>query len=154
MKKLIQRIKRLLQRIFKRFASNSQQTLPLINSRPLETSIPSVPPRWESGLVLVCSQCGNERSNSFHPTSKSSTASEDLENWLKSRLKFEGLWGEFRVVSTSCLGICPKSGITVVIVSNRSGGNSPCLIIDHRSDVYDGLRLRELLYSYIKQNKK
>ncbi|MCL6751918.1 (2Fe-2S) ferredoxin domain-containing protein [Nostoc sp. CCCryo 231-06] len=153
MKKLIQRIKKLLQRIFKKFASNSQQTSPLINSRPLETSIPSVSPRWESGLVLVCSQCANERSNSFHLTSKSSTASEDLENWLKSRLKFEGLWGEFRVVSTSCLGVCPKSGITVVIVSNGSGGNSPCLIVNPRSDVYDGLRLRELLYSYIKQNK-
>ncbi|WP_375514703.1 hypothetical protein [uncultured Nostoc sp.] len=146
MKKLIQRIKRLLQRIFKRFASNSQQTSPLINSRPLETSIPSVSPRWESGLVLVCSQCANERSNSFHPTSKSSTASEDLENWLKSRLKFEGLWGEFRVVSTSCLGVCPKSGITVVIVSNGSSGNSPCLIVNPQSD-------RELLYSRIKQNK-
>jgi len=154
MKKLIQRIKRLLQRIFQRFASNSQQTSPLINSRPLETSIPSVSPRWESGLVLVCSQCANERSNSFHPTSKSSTASEDLENWLKSRLKFEGLWGEFRVVSTSCLGICPKSGITVVIVSNGTSGNSPCLIVNPHSDVYDGLRLRELLYSRIKQNKE
>ncbi|MEH1874202.1 (2Fe-2S) ferredoxin domain-containing protein [Nostoc sp.] len=140
MKKLIKRIKRLLQRIFKRFASNSQQTSPLINSRPLQTSIKSVSPRWESGLVLVCSQCANERS-------KSSTASEDLENWLKSRLKFEGLWGEFRVVSSSCLGICPKSGITVVIVSNGSGGNSPCLIVNPHSD-------SELLYSYIKQNKE
>ncbi|MBC1224318.1 (2Fe-2S) ferredoxin domain-containing protein [Nostoc sp. UCD121] len=146
MKKLIRRIKRLLQRIFKRFASTSEQTSPLINSRPLETSIPSVSPRWESGLVLVCSQCTNEQSGS--------TASEDLENWLKSRLKFEGLWGEFRVVSTSCLGICPKVGITVVVVSNGNGGNSPCLIVNPRSDVYDGLRLRELLYSYIKQNKK
>ncbi|MEH1865290.1 MAG: (2Fe-2S) ferredoxin domain-containing protein [Nostoc sp.] len=148
MKKLIKRIKRLLQRIFKSFASNSQQTSPLINSRPLDTSIsiPSVSPRWESGLVLVCSQCANERSGS--------TASEDLENWLKSRLKIEGLWGEFRVVSTSCLGVCPKSGITVVIISNGSGGNSPCLIVNPQSDVYDGLRLREVIYSYIKQYKK
>ncbi|MBD0385786.1 MAG: (2Fe-2S) ferredoxin domain-containing protein [Nostoc sp. C3-bin3] len=144
MKKLIRRIKRLLQRILKSFASDSQQTSPLINSPPLDTSIPSVSPRWES-VVLVCSQCANERLGS--------TASEDLENWLKSRLKFEGLWGEFRVVSSSCLGVCPKAGITVVIVSNGSGGNSPCLIVNPQSDVYDGLRLRELLYSYIKQNK-
>ncbi|MEH1927877.1 MAG: (2Fe-2S) ferredoxin domain-containing protein [Nostoc sp.] len=146
MKKLIQRIKALLQRILKRFASNSQQTSPLINSRRLDTSIPSVFPRWESGLVLVCSQCANEQPNSFHPTSRSSTACEDLENWLKSRLKFEGLWGEFRVVSTSCLGVCPQMGITVVVVSNGSHGNSPCLIVNPQSD-------RELLYSYIKQNK-
>ncbi|MFN6460465.1 MAG: (2Fe-2S) ferredoxin domain-containing protein [Nostoc sp. DedVER02] len=154
MKKLLKRIKRLFQRIIKSFASDSQQTSPLINSHPLYTSIPNVSPQWESGLVLVCSQCANEQSNSFHPTSKSSTPSEDLENWLKSRLKFEGLWGEFRVVNTSCLGVCPKSGITVVIVSNGSGGNSPCLIVNPQSDIYDGLRLRELLYSYIKQNKK
>jgi hypothetical protein len=145
MKKLIQRIKTLLQRILKSFASNSRQrrqsppqTSPLTNSRTLNTSIPSVSPRWESGLVLVCSQCTNERLGS--------TASEDLENWLKSRLKFEGLWGEFRVVSSSCLGVCPKAGITVVIVSNGSGGNSPCLIVNPQSH-------RELLYSYIKQNK-
>ncbi|MBN3897363.1 MAG: (2Fe-2S) ferredoxin domain-containing protein [Nostoc sp. NOS(2021)] len=148
MKKLIRRIKALLRCILKRFASNSQQQSPQcspLSSRRLDTSIPSISPRWESGLVLVCSQCANERSNSFHPTSRSSTASEDLENWLKSRLKFEGLWGEFRVVSTSCLGVCPRMGITVVIVSNGSGGNSPCLIVNPQSD-------RELLYSYIKQN--
>ncbi|MFN6475441.1 (2Fe-2S) ferredoxin domain-containing protein [Nostoc sp. DedQUE07] len=136
MKKFLQRIKALLKRILKRSASNSQQLPPLINTR-LETSISTVSPRWESGLVLVCSQCANERLGS--------TASEDLENWLKSRLKFEGLWGDFRVVSTSCLGVCPRMGITVVIVSNGSHGNSPCLIINSPSD-------RELLYSYIKQN--
>ncbi|WP_298907492.1 (2Fe-2S) ferredoxin domain-containing protein [uncultured Nostoc sp.] len=139
MNKLIQRIKALLQRILKRFSSNSEQPSPLINSRPLDTSIKSVSPRWESGLVLVCSQCANEQSGS--------TASEELENWLKSRLKFEGLWGEFRVVSTSCLGVCPRMGITVVIVSNGSAGNSPCLIVNPQSD-------RELLYSRIKQNKE
>ncbi|MEH2175515.1 (2Fe-2S) ferredoxin domain-containing protein [Nostoc sp.] len=137
MKKFLQRIKALLKRILKRSASNSQQPSPLRNTR-LETSIPTVSPRWESGLVLVCSQCANERLGS--------TASEDLENWLKSRLKFEGLWGDFRVVSTSCLGVCPRMGITVVIVGNGSHGNSPCLIVNPRSD-------RELLYSYIKQNK-
>ena len=139
MNKLIQRIKALLQRILKSFSSNSEQPSPLINSRLLDTSIKSVSPRWESGLVLVCSQCANEQSGS--------TASEELENWLKSRLKFEGLWGEFRVVSTSCLGICPRMGITVVIVSNGSAGNSPCLIVNPQSD-------RELLYSRIKQNKE
>ncbi|MEH2289813.1 (2Fe-2S) ferredoxin domain-containing protein [Nostoc sp.] len=137
MKKLLQRIKALLKRILKKFTSNSQQPSPLINSR-LETCIPTVYPRWKSGLVLVCSQCANEQSGS--------TASEDLENWLKSRLKFEGLWGEFRVVSTSCLGVCPRMGITVVIVSNGNHGKSPCLIVNPQSD-------RELLYSYIKQNQ-
>ncbi|MGJ5631880.1 hypothetical protein [Nostoc sp. CALU 1950] len=80
--------------------------------------------------------------SSFSPCSLTLALSESL----KSRLKFEGLWGEFRVVSTSCLGVCPCMGITVVIVSNGSHGNSPCLIVNPQSD-------RELLYSYIKQNQ-
>jgi hypothetical protein len=144
MKKLIQRIKALFQRILKKFSSNSQQHSSL-SSRPSDTSIPTVSPRWESGLVLVCSQCANEMSNGSHRASRSSTASEDLQNWLKSRLKFEGLWGEFRVVSTSCLGACPRMGVAVVLVNEVGGDNGQCLIVDPQSD-------RELLYSRIKHN--
>jgi len=144
MKKLIKQIKALFQRILKKFSSNSQQHSPL-SSRPSDTSIPTVSPRWESGLVLVCSQCANEQSNSSRRTGRSSTASEDLQNWLKSRLKFEGLWGEFRVVSTSCLGACPRTGVAVVVVSEVGSSNGQCLIVDPESD-------RELLYSRIKQN--
>ena len=108
MKKLKKYIKRLIKGIIQRFSDNSQQPSPL-SSRPSSAAIPTVSPRWESGLVLVCSQCTTERSRSgSHQPGKGATASEDLQNWLKSRLKSEGLWGEFRVVSTSCLGVCPK----------------------------------------------
>ncbi|MBD6617217.1 (2Fe-2S) ferredoxin domain-containing protein [Komarekiella sp. 'clone 1'] len=143
MKKLIRRIKALLQRILKKVSSNSQERSPL-NSRPLDTSIPAVSPQWKS-VVFVCSQCANEQSNSSHRTSSRSTASEDLQNWLKSRLKFEGLWGKFRVVSTSCLGVCPRTGVAVVLVSEVGDGNGQCLIVNPQSD-------REVLYSRIKQN--
>jgi predicted metal-binding protein len=142
MKKLIRRIKTLIQRLIKQFSSNSQQPSTVI-SRPSVSSIPTVSPRWESGLVLVCSQCASEQSQaSSHRTSRGSTASENLEIWLKSRLKSEGLWGEFRVVSTSCLGVCPKARIAVVLA-----GKSQCLIVDPHSD-------RELLYSHIKQKNR
>ncbi|MBW4688787.1 MAG: (2Fe-2S) ferredoxin domain-containing protein [Komarekiella atlantica HA4396-MV6] len=145
MKKLIRRIKALLQRILKKASSNSQERSPL-NSRPLDTSIPAVSTQWKS-VVLVCSQCANEQSNSSHRTNRSSTASEDLQNWLKSRLKFEGLWGKFRVVSTSCLGVCPRTGVAVVLVSEVGDGNGQCLIVNPQSD-------REILYSRIKQNNE
>ncbi|RCJ21865.1 hypothetical protein A6770_04315 [Nostoc minutum NIES-26] len=146
MKNPIKRIKTLIQRIIQLFSSNSQQ-LATPTSRPSSVPISTVSPRWEaSGLVLVCSQCGKEQPASSHRTSRSSTASEDLQNWLKTRLKFEGLWGEFRVVSTSCLGVCPKARVVVVLDSNAGGGKSQCLIVNPQSD-------RELLYSYIKHKK-
>ncbi|YAF98429.1 MAG: hypothetical protein AB3A66_12585 [Nodularia sp. CChRGM 3473] len=130
MKKLIKRIKTLIQSIIKQFAPNSLLSSPS-SSRPSVPAIPAVSPRWESGLVFVCSQCATELPN------RGATAAEELQNWLKTRLKFEGLWGEFRVVSTSCLGVCPN-GRVAVIFRNR------CLIVDPKSD-------RELLYSRIKQ---
>ncbi|QSJ14450.1 (2Fe-2S) ferredoxin domain-containing protein [Nostoc sp. UHCC 0702] len=143
MKKLKKYIKRLIKGIIQRFSDNSQQPSPL-SSRPSSAAIPTVSPRWESGLVLVCSQCTTERSLSgSHQPSRGATASEDLQNWLKSRLKSEGLWGEFRVVSTSCLGVCPKGRVAVVLGSHAGGDNRQSLIVDAQSD-------RELLYSRIK----
>lgn len=133
MKKLRKYIKQSLKNFIQRFFANSQQPSPL-NSRPSSTGLLTVSPRWESGLVLVCSQCKPERSPS---------ASEDLHNWLKSRLKIDGLWGKFRVVSTSCLGVCPKGRVAVVLGSHAGGDNCQCLIVDAQSD-------RELLYSHIK----
>ncbi|BAZ54279.1 hypothetical protein NIES4103_69640 (plasmid) [Nostoc sp. NIES-4103] len=143
MKKLKKLIKRSLKGIIQRFSDNSQQPSPL-NSRRSSAAIATVSPRWKSGLVLVCSQCTKERSlsDSNRPNT-GATASEELHNWLKSRLKLEGLWGEFRVVSTSCLGVCPKGRVAVVLGNHAGGENCQCLIVDPNSD-------RELLYSHIK----
>jgi predicted metal-binding protein len=142
MKKLLKRIKVVIQRIIKRFSSDSLQHSPL-SSRPSSTSIPTVSPHLKSCLILVCSQCAYEQPANSYRIDRGSTASEELQNWLKSRLKSEGLWSKFRVVSTSCLGVCPKERIAVIVASN-AGGTSQCLIINPQSD-------REHLYSYIKQ---
>ncbi|QLE55107.1 (2Fe-2S) ferredoxin domain-containing protein [Nostoc sp. TCL26-01] len=140
MKKLIKRIKAFIKRILRKFSSPSPLPQTINAHPPSVAPLPTVSPRWESGLVLVCSQCGQEHSTR---TARSASESEDLLNWLKSQLKFDGLWGEFRVVSTGCLGVCPQKGVTVVLVS-KANGKSECLIVDPNSD-------RSTLYSYIKE---
>ncbi|MFN6564261.1 MAG: hypothetical protein RMY28_031335 [Nostoc sp. ChiSLP01] len=103
MKKLLKRILKLIKQIFQQFSYNEQQTVPSLH-HPLETPaiIPPIPtfvPQWQNGLVLVCSQCTVEQfSGSYHKVSSGTTASEELEKWLKSRLKLDGLWGKYRVV--------------------------------------------------------
>ncbi|WP_414545788.1 hypothetical protein [Nostoc sp. CCY0012] len=133
MKKLIKCIKALIRNISQQLSSEPPSP---VNSRPSVIDLPSVSP--QASLVFVCSQCAPELPH------KGLTASEELQNWLKSRLKFDGLWGEFRVVSTSCLGVCPQRRVAVVLGSNAGGGKIRCLIIDPQSD-------RQLLYSRIKQ---
>ncbi|MBH8550894.1 (2Fe-2S) ferredoxin domain-containing protein [Nostocaceae cyanobacterium CENA357] len=142
MKKLIKRLKKIIQYMIEQFFPQPE-LVSVPNPRPVSIPIPTVSPRWQSGLVLVCSQCANEQPTNSHRTGRKSTAAEDLENWLKSRLKFDGLWGEYRVVSTSCLGVCPRGRVTVVLGSD-AGDKGLCLIVNPQSD-------RERLYSYIKQ---
>lgn len=146
MKKLLKQILKLIKQIFQQFSYNEQPTVPS-NNRPLETPaiippIPTFTPQWQNGLILVCSQCTVEQfSGSYHKVRLGTTASEELQKWLKSRLKLDGLWGKYRVVSTSCLGVCPKESVAVVFYHNAVG--QQCFIISGHSE-------REILYSYIK----
>ncbi|MBW4565187.1 MAG: (2Fe-2S) ferredoxin domain-containing protein [Mojavia pulchra JT2-VF2] len=146
MKKLLKRILKLIKQIFQQFSDDEQPSVPSRN-RPLKTptSIPSIPtfaPQWQNGLILVCSQCTVEQfSGSYHRVSSGTTASEELQKWLKSRLKLDGLWGKYRVVGTSCLGVCPKERVVVVLYHNAVG--QQCFIISYKSEC-------EILYSYLK----
>ncbi|MBD2302854.1 (2Fe-2S) ferredoxin domain-containing protein [Nostoc sp. FACHB-190] len=146
MKKLLKRILKLIKQIFQQILDNEQPTVPSSN-RPLKTPaitppIPTFASQWGDALILVCSQCAAEKfSDSYHQVRSGTTASEELQKWLKSRLKLDGLWGKYRVVSTSCLGVCPKESVAVVLYHNTVG--QQCFIISSHSE-------REIFYSYIK----
>ncbi|MBD2347193.1 (2Fe-2S) ferredoxin domain-containing protein [Anabaena subtropica] len=148
MKKLLKKILALLRQIFHQFSSTQQRSYPPA-SHPPTIPIPPIPtfvPQWHNGLVLVCSQCTVEQfDGSSHRINRGTTASVELQNWLKSRLKFDGLWGKCRFVSTSCLGVCPQGGVVVVLHHNAVG--QQCFIVSKGGE-------REILYSYIKQMHK
>ncbi|MFB2768305.1 hypothetical protein ACE1AT_03275 [Pelatocladus sp. BLCC-F211] len=145
MKKLLKRILALIRQIYQQFSSTEKPSTPP-SYHPPETPIAPIPtfvPQWENGLVLVCSQCTVEQfSGSSHRINRGTTASEELQNWLKSRLKFDGLWGKYRVVSTSCLGVCQSERVVVVLHHDAVG--QQCFIVSPQDE-------REILYSYIKQ---
>jgi (2Fe-2S) ferredoxin len=148
MKKLLKRLLALLRQFFQQFSSTQQPSSPPADHPPA-IPIPPIPtfvPQWHNGLVLVCSQCTVEQfDGSSHRINRSTTASQELQNWLKSRLKFDGLWGKYRVVSTSCLGVCPQGGVVVVLRHDAVG--QQCFIVAPQDE-------REILYSYIKQMHK
>ncbi|TBR56509.1 hypothetical protein B4U84_29340 [Westiellopsis prolifica IICB1] len=144
MKKLLKRILALIRQIFQQFSSTGKPSSPPSYHPPVPPipPIPTFVPQWENGLVLVCSQCTVEQfSGGSHRINRGTTASEELQNWLKSRLKFDGLWGKYRVVSTSCLGVCQSDRVVVVLHHNAVG--QQCFIVSPQGE-------REILYSYIK----
>lgn len=60
-------------------------------------------------VVLVCN---TERPEGSEKPSCGYHGAAELRAWLKRRMKAEGIWGrKVRVVTTSCLDICPNAGV-------------------------------------------
>ncbi len=82
------------------------------------------PPKWKT-LVLVCD---NERPADAPRPSCRPQGGGELREWLKAELKREGLWGQVRVLSTSCLDLCTQ-GVTVCLDGGRDR-----LVVDPQAD--------------------
>ncbi len=102
-----------------------------------------IKPKWsDSGLVLVCERCTKERIPEEDPDKSAEIGDFHLRNWLKDRLKADGLWGKIRAVNTSCMDVCARRNVTVVIDPKTEGQEAQAFIVDPVAD-------KELLYQEI-----
>jgi predicted metal-binding protein len=102
-----------------------------------------IKPKWmNSGLVLVCERCYKERIPEEDPEKAAEIGDFRLRDWLKTRLKEDGHWGKVRAISTSCMDVCARRRVTVVIDPQVDGKTSEAFVIDPVAD-------RETLYTTI-----
>lgn len=100
-------------------------------------------PAWKrGGIAVVCEKCTNVRFPEDFPE-HAGDERLDLKGWLKQRLKSEGRWGPIRVITSSCLDICARGGVTVLL--DPLGDDQS----DARVIVVDPLSGREALYDTI-----
>ncbi len=84
-------------------------------------------PRWRDHVVLVCSKTrppGAPKASCGHH------GAEELRGWLKTELQERGVWGRVRVVTASCLDICPDQGV-VVSFQGEAGCGSTFVVDPH-----------------------
>ncbi|MFN2461792.1 MAG: hypothetical protein ABR591_14115 [Candidatus Velthaea sp.] len=100
-------------------------------------------PTWKTGgVAIVCEKCTNVRFPEDFPECAGDERL-DIKGWLKARLKAEGRWGPIRVVTASCLDVCARGGVTVLL--NPLGEHAKaarCLVVDPlkgREDLYDAI---------------
>ncbi|GAC1424244.1 MAG: hypothetical protein NVSMB5_18220 [Candidatus Velthaea sp.] len=100
-------------------------------------------PSWKrGGIAVVCEKCTAVRFPEDFPE-HAGDERLDIKRYLKDRLKSEGRWGPIRVVTSSCLDICARGGVTVLLDPLGSGpGNATTLVVDP-------LEGREALYDRI-----
>jgi predicted metal-binding protein len=92
-----------------------------------------VQPKWLArGLVLVCQRCFQERIPDEDPEVAARIGDFHLRDWLKSRLKEDGLWGPIRAISTSCMDVCARGRVTVCI--QQPGREAQVFVVDPLED--------------------
>jgi predicted metal-binding protein len=72
-------------------------------------------PKWHGNLVIVCEKCGKKLAKD----SAAPNPAHEMKDWLKKELLARDLWGINRVVTASCLDICPEGKVAVAFVSDR-----------------------------------
>lgn len=61
---------------------------------------------WSKALVSVCTKC--HHGIDIKTLQQEGNCGENLKNFLKARMRYEGHAGACRVVNSSCLGLCPE----------------------------------------------
>jgi predicted metal-binding protein len=94
-----------------------------------------ITPKWtNSGLVLVCERCFKERIPEEDPDKAAEIGHFHLRDWLKKRLKEDGHWGKVRAISTSCMDVCARRRVTVVIDPKTEGKAARAFVVDPIAD--------------------
>jgi predicted metal-binding protein len=100
--------------------------------------VQDVKPKWiAAGLVLVCERCLKERIPEEDPEVAQRIGDFHLRDWLKAKLKEDGRWGPIRAINTSCMDVCARGRVTVVIQPQR--GPTQVLVVnpaDERESIY------------------
>jgi predicted metal-binding protein len=92
-----------------------------------ETKIENTEVGWEETVVMICSQCGAQFSDSQSLESPARIKSE-----LKTKAKSE-LGKKVRVITTSCLNICPVDKIAITVASTKEPGVFKAYAVDPRT---------------------
>jgi predicted metal-binding protein len=74
-----------------------------------ETNLEAVEVPWSSLLISICLKCGKK-----FDLPQEENPSEVLRQNVKTLINERGLKKEVRVVTSSCLNVCPKERLTVV----------------------------------------
>lgn len=101
---------------------------------------PQTLPKWRENLVMICEKCGHKINPAANPT-------PELKDWLKKKLIPSGHWGPTRVITTSCLDICPEKQIALAWVAENRTPHIEIELLDPKTLDRDALLKRILARS-------
>lgn len=76
---------------------------------------------WSKMMVSVCTKCHN--GIDAKTIEQDGNSGENLKNFLKARMRYEGHAGACRVINSSCLGLCPEGEQAILVQEHDKRGN-------------------------------
>jgi predicted metal-binding protein len=83
---------------------------------------------WSDALILVCTKCSKKIRDQRGPESPDLT--ESLKNSIKAHLRSANLAKQIRIVTSSCLDVCPENRLTVAVATEKSKPTFKTFTID------------------------
>ncbi len=93
----------------------------------------SIEPKWHRQGVWICRDCELDLDVSPATSEPNASPALALRKWLKLQLALRFRWGKTRVMTTSCMDICPK-GKMLVSVTTEIPGKTQSFAIDPSAD--------------------
>ncbi|MBC7537969.1 MAG: hypothetical protein H7281_04060 [Bacteriovorax sp.] len=90
-----------------------------------DTKIESAEVGWGETVVMICTKCGKQFQSAHNQA-----APERIKGDLKSIAKAELGKGSVRVITTSCLNICPVDKIAIAVASKNEPGTFKGYLVD------------------------
>lgn len=100
---------------------------------------------WTDYSVLICTKCQKSMVQATTETEDIPNFAESIKDKYKSELNSLGYKGKVRVMTSSCLGVCPKGFQAVSLVSTTDP-------LKNLSYVFDPLKETELVLEELKKS--
>lgn len=107
---------------------------------------------WKDGALMICTKCGTRLGNAEPRQTWTSEWAEQTKMAMKKELKEKGLAKNLRVMTSSCLGLCPEGEQTVLLLEKTPDGERSQFLVFNPED--EPQALQEFAQSWLKERGK
>ncbi len=94
---------------------------------------------WSDGALMICTKCGTRREECGQKTWTADWA-ENTKMSMKKTLKEKGLAKKLRVMTASCLGLCPEGEQAVMLLRKENGQEKTQMLVFNPEEDPQGLQ--------------
>lgn len=107
---------------------------------------------WKEGALMICTKCGTRAVAGETRKTWTKEWAEQTKMEMKKEMKEKGLSKDLRVMTSSCLGLCPENEQTVLLLEKTATGEkSQLLVFDPEQEPS---ALQEFARSWLKERGK